>query len=81
MASGMMYGILKEQHADHIVLSEHTRVRLADGLKLTQLGVGARIALTYHRNPDRRRPHRATALRSSTIPAQPTAPNQPRESR
>ena len=52
MASGMMYGILKEQHADHIVLSEHTRVRLADGLKLTQFGVGARIAITYHRNPD-----------------------------
>jgi hypothetical protein len=52
MASGMMYGILKEQHADHIVLSEHTRVRLADGLKLTQLGVGARIAITYQRNPD-----------------------------
>jgi hypothetical protein len=34
------------------VLSEHTRVRLADGLKLAQLGVGARIAITYHRNPD-----------------------------
>jgi hypothetical protein len=52
MASGMMYGNLKEQHADHIVLSEHTRVRLADGLELEPLSVGARIAITYHRNPD-----------------------------
>jgi hypothetical protein len=33
MALGMMFGILKEQHADHIVLSESTRIRLADGLK------------------------------------------------
>jgi len=52
MALGMMYGILKEQRADYIVLSESTRVRLADGLKLQEFGVGARIAITYHRNPD-----------------------------
>ena len=51
MALGMMYGILKEQHADHIVLSEYTRVRLADGLSLEPLGVGARIAISYSRDP------------------------------
>lgn len=50
MASGMMVGILKEQHADHIVLTESTRVRLADGLTLERLGVGTRISITYRRN-------------------------------
>ena len=50
MASGMMYGLLKEQHADHIVLSPSTRVRFADGLMLPQFGIGARLAITYHRN-------------------------------
>jgi hypothetical protein len=48
----MMHGILKEQHADHIVLSESTRVRLADGLELEPLRVGALIAVSYYRDPD-----------------------------
>ena len=52
MALGMMFGILKEQHADHIVLSESTRVRLAAGLKLQQFGIGERVAITYRRDPD-----------------------------
>jgi len=50
MALGMMFGILKEQHADHIVLSESTRIRLADGLKLERLGIGERVAITYRRD-------------------------------
>jgi hypothetical protein len=52
MALGMMYGILKEQHANHLVLTESTRIQLADGLRLKEFGVGARVAITYHRNPE-----------------------------
>jgi hypothetical protein len=50
MALGMMFGILKEQHADHIVLSESTRIRLADGLKLERFRIGERVAITYRRD-------------------------------
>lgn len=50
MASGMMFGILEEQHADHVVLSDGIRIRLAAGLKLERLSAGTRIAIAYRRD-------------------------------
>jgi len=47
---GVMFGSLKEQHADHIVLSDSTRIRLADGLVLDQFGSGTRVTITYRRD-------------------------------
>ena len=37
----------QEQHADHIVLSDSTRIPLADGLVLEQFGSGTRVTITY----------------------------------
>jgi hypothetical protein len=48
----MMYGILKEQHPDHLVLTESTRIQLAAGLTLKEFRIGSRVAISYHRNPD-----------------------------
>jgi len=47
---GVMFGSLKEQHADHIVLSDSNRIRLADGLVLEQFGSGTRVTITYRRD-------------------------------
>ena len=47
---GVMFGSLKEQHADHIILSDSTRIRLADGLVLEQFGSGTRVTITYRRD-------------------------------
>jgi hypothetical protein len=47
---GVMFGSLKEQHADHIVLSDSTRIPLADGLVLEQFGSGTRVTITYRRD-------------------------------
>ena len=45
-----MVGILKEQQAHHIVLSDSTRIRLAEGLVLEQFGSGTRVTITYRRD-------------------------------
>jgi hypothetical protein len=50
MASGMMFGILEEQHAGHIVLSDGIPIRLAAGLKLERLAAGTRVAIAYRRD-------------------------------
>ena len=47
-----MFGVLKEQHADHIVLSDSSRIALAAGLILEPFGLGARITITYSRDGD-----------------------------
>ena len=44
----MMFGVLKEQHADHIVLTEGTRIQWANGLE--RFGPGTRLAIAYHRD-------------------------------
>jgi hypothetical protein len=49
MVSGVMVGVLKEQHADHIVLSDSTRIPFAEGLILEQFGAGTRVTITYSR--------------------------------
>jgi len=42
MVSGIVVGILKEQHSDHIVLTDASRVPLPDGLVLEHLPSGSR---------------------------------------
>ena len=50
MVSGIMVGILKEQQAHHIVLSDSTRMALADGLIVERFGSGTRVTITYNRD-------------------------------
>jgi hypothetical protein len=50
MVSGIMVGILEEQHAGHIVLSDSTRLPLADGLILERFGSGAHVTIDYSRD-------------------------------
>lgn len=49
MASGVMVGVLKEQHTDHLVLSDTARIPLPAGLIVEQFGVGTRITIIYRR--------------------------------
>jgi hypothetical protein len=44
----MLFGILKEQHADHIVLTDGTRIQCANGLE--RFGPGTRLAIAYSRD-------------------------------
>lgn len=48
-ASGVMVGILKEQHADHLVMSDGSRIPLPAGLIVEQFAAGARVTITYGR--------------------------------
>ena len=50
MVSGIMVGVLKEQHTDHIVLSDSTHMALADGLTVERFGSGTRVTITYSRD-------------------------------
>ena len=47
---GVMFAVLEAQHADHLVLSDGSHIRLADGLILERLGSGARLTITYSRD-------------------------------
>ncbi len=47
-----MFAILKEQHPDHIVLSDSTRLPLAAGLILEQFFSGSHVTITYNRDGD-----------------------------
>jgi hypothetical protein len=49
MASGVMVGVIKEQHADHLVLSDTARIPLPAGLIVEQFGAGTRITIIYRR--------------------------------
>jgi hypothetical protein len=44
-----MVGVVKEQHADHIVLSDSARIPLVKGLIVEQFGAGTRVTITYSR--------------------------------
>jgi hypothetical protein len=44
-----MVGVLREQHADHLVLSDGSRIPLAAGLSVEQFGAGTRVTITYSR--------------------------------
>ena len=50
MVSGIMLGILKEQHSDHIVLTDASRVSLPDGLVLERLPSGSSVTILYGRD-------------------------------
>jgi hypothetical protein len=47
---GVMFAMLEEQHADHIILSDDSHIRLAEGLIVERLGSGARLTITYSRD-------------------------------
>jgi len=47
MVSGIVIGILKEQHPDHIILSDSSRVRLPDGLVLERFPSGCSVTVLY----------------------------------
>ena len=48
-SSGVMVGVLKEQHADHLVLSDGARVPLVHGLIVEQFSAGTRVTIIYRR--------------------------------
>lgn len=47
---GVLFAMLEKQHADHLILSDGSHIRLADGLIVERLGAGARLAITYTRD-------------------------------
>jgi hypothetical protein len=50
MVSGITVGILKEQHSDHIILSDSSRVQLPDGLVLERFPSGSSLTILYGRD-------------------------------
>jgi hypothetical protein len=48
--SRIVVGILKEQHSDHIILTDASRVSLPDGMVLEYFPVGSRVTILYGRN-------------------------------
>jgi hypothetical protein len=50
MALGILVGVLKEQHAHHIVLTDSTRIPLADGLIVERFGSGTHVTITFNRD-------------------------------
>jgi hypothetical protein len=48
--TGVMVGRIKEQHAGHIILSDTTRLSLANGLTLEQFDSGELVTITYGRD-------------------------------
>jgi len=51
MVSGIVIGIVKEQHADYIVLTNTSRISLPDGLVLERLLPGSSVTILYRRDP------------------------------
>jgi hypothetical protein len=47
MASGIMVGVLKEQHANHIVLGDNIHIPLPDGLAVERFTSGTPVTITY----------------------------------
>ena len=52
MVSGITVGVLKELHADQIVLSDSSCIPLSEGLAVDQIAPGSRITIVYSRNDD-----------------------------
>ena len=50
MVSRIVVGILKEQHSDHIILTDASRVSLPRGMVLENFPVGSRVTILYGRN-------------------------------
>lgn len=49
MTRVVLIGIVKEPHADHIVLSEDTRVPVSNGLRFKP---GTSVTITFNRDSD-----------------------------
>lgn len=47
MVCGITVGVLKELHADHIVLSDSSCIPFAEGLVADQIAPGSRITIVY----------------------------------
>ena len=52
MVSGIVIGILKEQHSDHIVLADASRVPFPEGLVPEHLPSGSSVTILYSRDGD-----------------------------
>jgi hypothetical protein len=50
MVSGIVVGILKEQHSNHIVLTDASRISFPDGLVLEHLPSGSSVTILYSRD-------------------------------
>ena len=50
MVSGIVVGVLKEQHPDHIILTDASRVSLPDGLVLEHLPSRSSVTIRYSRD-------------------------------
>jgi len=50
MVSGVVVGILKEQHSDHIILAASLRVPLPDGMVLERFAPGSSVMILYSRD-------------------------------
>jgi len=50
MVSGIVIGILKEQHSDHIILTDSSRIQLPEGMALERFPSGCRVTVLYSRN-------------------------------
>ena len=50
MVSGIAVGILKEQHSDHLILTDSFRVPLPDGLVLERFPSGSSVTILYGRD-------------------------------
>jgi hypothetical protein len=50
MVSGISVGILKEQHSQHIVLGDSSRVQLPNGLVLERFPSASSVTILYSRD-------------------------------
>ena len=50
MVAGVLIGILKEQHADYLVLGDEVPIPLPPGLVLEQCEPGRRVTIHYDRD-------------------------------
>lgn len=50
MVSGVVVGVLKEQHPDHLLLTDSTRISLPEGLIVERFGPATPITILYRRD-------------------------------
>ncbi len=50
MVSGIIVAVVKEQFADHIVLSDSTSLPIAEGLVVRRIDSGTRVTIAYSRD-------------------------------
>ncbi len=52
VSSGILVGVLKEQHPDHLLLTDSTCISLPAGLIVERFGPATRITILYSRDGD-----------------------------